>query len=1162
MWNRSRRRLDSITLLDSIDRQPIPPLQVMLIASIDAALLTLLLVSITSLAPGVRAILILAIVVILLLTCSALAALGGSHVRWSALIATGGMLLSSTIVLICTGLSNTGVLLLTFVIPITLACLLAGRRGLLVSGGVSVVILGITAILEHRSPPLAGFALFQGDNAIVTIGTFALISGILGVFLDRFGNSLQTALGALQDSHRQLRSELAERQRAEAALRASEERLHLALSATRMGTLEWDIATGAMRWSENVELLFGLTPGAFTQTYGDYFTRIHPEDRENLSQAISRTIREGADYYVEHRILWPDGTIRWIATNGAAFRAATGRAVRVAGTVRDITARKRVEAALFEADRALKEAHAQLIAILENAPAVAIQVYDANGVVTFWNRASEQLFGFRADQVLGKHPSELILSKADGKEFDKLVKLLLATNQPAPLRERSTLTKTGENRYVMSSSFPIGIEPDRRQIVCMDVDITERKRAAEALRRQNTYLTDLHETTLALLNRLDIADLLTTIVERAARLLGTEHGYLYLIEPGGAESEFKVGIGHFSTKVGLRLKPGESLAGKVWQTGQTLVGDEHDEWPDHTPLSPDRMQHAVIGAPLRVGVQVVGMIGLAHTEAGQSFSEYEIALLNGFAQLASIAFDNARLYAAVQQELTAHTQAIAALRDSEEQYRLIAENTGDLISLLDQEGRCLYASPSHRNVLGYAPVELIGVSFADFVHPEDLALVVEQTARLAKEGKAQATFRARHADGSRRWIETFWTATMQDGMHYNVAVGRDVSERKRLEAQFLQAQKMESVGQLAGGVAHDFNNLLTAILSYTELARDALHPSDPVHKDLGEVTRAARRAADLTRQLLAFARKQIIEPQVLNLNELIDDMDKLLRRLIGEDIELIIRLSPELDQVKADPGQIEQVLVNLVINARDAMPEGGKLIIETCNARFDDAYTDQHLGATAGDYVLLEVSDTGSGMNAETQRRIFEPFFTTKEPGRGTGLGLATCYGIIKQHGGYIALYSEVGLGSSFKIYLPLITEQASAAPQPEDPGAAPHGTETILLAEDELAVRMLACRVLREQGYTVIEAANGDEALQIAHARGGLTIDLLLTDIVMPKMGGPALAEELTALYPAIKVLFISGYTDSAIVHQGWLAPGVEFLQKPFSPADLARKLREVLDA
>jgi CheY-like chemotaxis protein len=330
---------------------------------------------------------------------------------------------------------------------------------------------------------------------------------------------------------------------------------------------------------------------------------------------------------------------------------------------------------------------------------------------------------------------------------------------------------------------------------------------------------------------------------------------------------------------------------------------------------------------------------------------------------------------------------------------------------------------------------------------------------------------------------------------------------------------------------------------------------------MGEIARAAERAAGLTRQLLAFARKQIIEPQVVDLNQLTLEMDALLRRLLGEDIELVTLPAPDLGSVRADPGQIEQVLVNLAVNARDAMPEGGKLTIETQNVELDREYARRHVNVSPGRYVMIAISDTGVGMDEQTRDRAFEPFFTTKEQGRGTGLGLAMCYGIVNQHGGHIWVYSEPGHGTVFKIYLPRVDDPARQLPPVAEAGDLPRGDETILLVEDEPAVRALAARVLRGQGYTVFEAGQGAEALAIARAQPRGTIDLLLTDVVMPAMSGKALADALQAELLGLKVLFISGYTDNAIVHHGRLDPGVAFLPKPFSPAALARRVREVLD-
>ncbi|HNP71117.1 MAG TPA: PAS domain S-box protein [Kouleothrix sp.] len=519
-------------------------------------------------------------------------------------------------------------------------------------------------------------------------------------------------------------------------------------------------------------------------------------------------------------------------------------------------------------------------------------------------------------------------------------------------------------------------------------------------------------------------------------------------------------------------------------------------------------------------------------------------------------------YFGIISDITENKHAREALRESEERYRLITENTNDLINLfdLDPSPTRVYASPSYARVLGYEQPALQFINHFDLVHPDDLPLLFEQFNLLNNGRPSQITVRLRHADGSWRWVETHATVLARDNHHYAVTVGRDITDRKRLEAQFLQAQKMESIGQLAGGIAHDFNNLLTAILGNTEMALEVLPPEHTARVDVGEIRKAADRAVGLTRQLLAFARKQIIEPHVIDLNRLILDMDALLRRLLGEDIELATLTGKQLWRVKGDPSQIEQVVINLAVNARDAMPSGGKLMIETANMLLEHDPAERHAGLPPGRYVMLAVTDTGVGMNEETQRRVFEPFFTTKPKGRGTGLGLATCYGIVKQHGGNIWLYSEVDQGTSFKIYLPGIDEPAEDPRPLIVPQELPRGHETILLVEDEAAVRALAARILRAHGYQVIEAAQGREALSIIEARPNTAIDLLLTDVVMPQMGGRMIAEHLQGRYPDLKVLYISGYTDNAIVQHGRLKPGVSFLHKPFTPVALVRKVRDVL--
>jgi two-component system cell cycle sensor histidine kinase/response regulator CckA len=505
-----------------------------------------------------------------------------------------------------------------------------------------------------------------------------------------------------------------------------------------------------------------------------------------------------------------------------------------------------------------------------------------------------------------------------------------------------------------------------------------------------------------------------------------------------------------------------------------------------------------------------------------------------------------------------------ALRRSEMRFRAIIENVNDIIIILNTDGTRRYASPAMSRLLGYTEEELLAGTTQDLVHPDDWPAVRELIGQV--KGSPGTTVsgqaRSRHKDGS--WLifdGVLSNLTDVPGIEGIVINLRDVTEQSTLEGELRQAQKMESVGQLAGGVAHDFNNLLTVIAGRTDFLLGSTNLDSEQQTDLAEIKKAAERAAELTRQLLAFSRKQLLQPRVLDLNRAMGEVEPMLRRLIGEDLQIRIIAGERLGNVTADPGQLQQILVNLALNARDAMPSGGTITLQTANQTIRGGGT---VGSSThiepGEYVVLQVSDTGTGMDESTQRRIFEPFFTTKGQGRGTGLGLSTVYGIVKQSGAAISVVSAPGAGATFSVYFPRTDGFALAQSAEKDFASPLSGTETILLVEDEPAVRDLVERVLNSRGYQVLSAGHGGDALQLAQGRKG-EIDLVLTDIVMPAMSGRELVDAIRSTRPGVRVLYMSGYTDDEIVRRGLHDPNMSFIQKPFTAENLALQVRKILD-
>jgi two-component system cell cycle sensor histidine kinase/response regulator CckA len=492
------------------------------------------------------------------------------------------------------------------------------------------------------------------------------------------------------------------------------------------------------------------------------------------------------------------------------------------------------------------------------------------------------------------------------------------------------------------------------------------------------------------------------------------------------------------------------------------------------------------------------------------------------------------------------------------------EQMADALAIMDGSGVMEYVNPAFEALTGYSRQEAIGQTLGILKSEQQTGDLYEEMWNTVRSGNVfRGIMMNRKKNGETLIIEEVLTPLRDgsEGITHFISTFRDITERRRLESELQQSQKMDAIGRLAGGVAHDFNNLLLVISAYAELMLDSLAAEDPLRRNVAEIMTASRRAADLTRQLLAFGRKQMQLLQVLDLNTVIGEITTMLPRLIGEDIELVFAPAHDLGKVKADPIQIEQVVMNLAANARDAMPGGGTLTIETAAVRVDESYIQRHSIVPPGDYVLLTVTDSGQGIAAKDMAHIFEPFYTTKEAGKGTGLGLATVYGIVKQNGGFVWVYSEPGLGTTFKVYLPQVQSLSSEVAIPKLVESSPRGCETLLLVEDEASVRQAARQFLTRSGYNVLEAIDGEDALRASREHVG-PIQLMITDVVMPRLGGPRLAERLADERPDMKVLFVSGYAENTILQHGKIDVRTRFLQKPFSLKTLARKIREVLEA
>jgi PAS domain S-box-containing protein len=842
------------------------------------------------------------------------------------------------------------------------------------------------------------------------------------------------------------------------------------------------------------------SPAEVVNTFTDVERQLYvrPELATEVTLALEKVgVMQGLEFEAYRK----DREKIWLSLNIRLVRDHTGAAVYREGTIEDITERKRAE----EEARTSR----QIIEGILDAIPVRIFWKDKNLVYQGCNAAFALDAGFADPKdVIGKDDYHMgWRDRAEQYRDDD--QQVIDSGCSKLLIEEPLTTPEGNTVTLLTSKVPLrSATGEISGILGTFMDITERKRAEESLRESEERYRDLVENSHEIICTHDLDGKILSANRATLQLLGYEPS-------------------DFVNKKNIR---------------DILAPEVRDQFDDYMK---DILEK-----------RATTNLMLVQTRSG------ERRVLEYYNSLRTEGVEKP-IVRAIARDITERRRAEKALRESEERYRDLVENAHDIIFSHDLNGKFTSVNRAGEQITGYTHEESLSLKITDTIAPEDVNKVREMLAKkLAGEEGTAYEVELLAKDGKRIAVEVNTKLILQDGVPIGVqGIARDVTERKHLEDQLRQSQKLEGIGQLAGGIAHDFNNLLTAINGYSSLALQRIEGNASVRTYLEEIKKAGDRAANLTRQLLAFGRKQILQPLPLSLNDIVTDMNKMLQRLIGEDIQLSAKLATDLKRVKADPGQIEQVLVNLIVNARDAMPQGGKLTIETANVELDREYASAHVGVHPGAYVVLAISDTGTGMNEQVRRQIFEPFFTTKEKGKGTGLGLSTVYGIVKQSGGNIWVYSEPNHGTTFKVYLPALasTPKSSEVKAAESP--IPGGSETVLLVEDEEVVRGLARQILEDAGYRVLVAHQGEEAIRlcIEHAK---EIHLLLTDVVMPGAGGKEVADRLASLRPGIKVLFMSGYTDEAIVHHGVLDPNVKFIQKPFSPVALTKKVREVLDS
>ncbi|MHB8412953.1 MAG: PAS domain S-box protein [Candidatus Acidiferrales bacterium] len=928
--------------------------------------------------------------------------------------------------------------------------------------------------------------------------------------------------------------DITERKDAEAALMKLSRQTNMILNSAGDGIFGLDQQGRPTFVNRAAARMLGYDPEEIIGREGHALWHHTKSDGTSYPEAecgLIAVLRDGATRHGSSDVFWrKDGSsfpVEFISTAIREGEEVTGAVV----TFRDITARQRAE-------KAQKQAEERFRSIFENA-IEGIYQSTPDGRFISVNPAMAKMFGYASPEemieAISDIGNQLYIDSAQREEFKRAM-------------EQFDVVERFETRVVQKDGTKIWISETSRAVrnvvgrVCYYEgtleDVTSLKRA-EAERQVSFEIIHAANVT----DNLD--ELLHRIHESLKRVLYAENCFVALQDPVSGMFHFPFFVDRYDSAPPPQ-KIGRSCTTYVFRKGEAmlipqtvfdalaaqgeveLVGTPSPSW---------------LGVPLRTPSATIGVLVVQHYEDERAYTHRDLEFLASVGGQIALAIERKR--------------AETALRESEARLRVLIEQLPAVLWTIDGEMRFTSSVGAGLARLGLKPQEVVGKSLFEFFNTDDRAFPPIAAHRKALAGES-VTYHTEWSGGSYAChAEPLRNADGQ--INGVISMALDITDRKQLEAQLRQAQKMEAVGRLAGGIAHDFNNLLMVIQGYTELLLDRLGNEHPLRRNAEQIHDASQRAASLTRQLLAFSRKQMLAPQVLNIRSVVSDMESILRRLIGEDIDLVTVNPSDLWRVRADRSQVEQVILNLAVNSRDAMPNGGKVTIETANVELDSSYS-RHAVVEPGEYVMIAVSDTGCGMDADTQAHVFEPFFTTKEKGKGTGLGLATVYGIVKQSGGYIWVYSEVDKGATFKVYLPRVRESEKPAQQKPETKLFPLGSETILLVEDEKGVRELAREYLEQIGYVVLEAENAQKAIDVARNHSG-TIDLLFTDVVMGGMSGRQLAEEMQKLRPGVKILYMSGYTDEAIVHHGILGRGMTLLQKPFTLNSLALKVRDTLD-